>query len=39
MRPLAQASQGLFSSVNYVLTDMDETLTFRGRLSAATYGH
>ena len=38
MRPLAQASQGLFSSVNYVLTDMDETLTFRGRLSAATYG-
>lgn len=37
MRPLALASQGLFSSVQYVLTDMDETLTFRGRLSAATY--
>lgn len=37
MRPLAQASQAIFSSVKYVLTDMDETLTFRGRLSAATY--
>lgn len=37
MSPLAQAPANLFSAVRFVLTDMDETLTYRGRLSAATY--
>lgn len=37
MKPLEQAEDGAFSSVRFVLTDMDETLTFRGRLHATTY--
>ncbi|MBG0808297.1 HAD family hydrolase, partial [Methylosinus sp. H3A] len=37
MRPLAEADISAFRSVRFVLTDMDETLTFRGRLGARTY--
>ncbi|CAH1673772.1 hypothetical protein [Chelatococcus asaccharovorans] len=37
MRPLAEAEISAFRSVRFVLTDMDETLTDRGRLSARTY--
>lgn len=37
MKPLAQAKAGEFSGVRFVLTDMDETLTYRGRLHANTY--
>jgi HAD superfamily hydrolase (TIGR01484 family) len=37
MRPLEQADAKEFASVRFVLTDMDETLTFHGRLRAATY--
>jgi len=37
MRPLAQAEEKEFASVRFVLTDMDETLTYQGRLHAATY--
>lgn len=37
MRPLCAAAPGTFRAVRFVLTDMDETLTFRGRLSARTY--
>jgi len=37
MRPLSQADPTTFSGVRFLLTDMDETLTFRGRLSARTY--
>ncbi|KAA9000706.1 HAD-IIB family hydrolase [Affinibrenneria salicis] len=37
MLPLSLASNKVFSSVKYVLTDMDETLTLRGRLAAKTY--
>lgn len=37
MRPLASADSAQFKSVRFVLTDMDETLTYRGRLAAATY--
>lgn len=36
MRPLHEAADDEFASVRFVLTDMDETLTFHGRL-AATY--
>jgi HAD superfamily hydrolase (TIGR01484 family) len=35
--PLAQAPASTFSGVRFVLTDMDETLTYRGRLAADTY--
>jgi trehalose-6-phosphatase len=37
MRPLRNAPQGQFSKVKYVLTDVDDTLTYRGKLSARTY--
>lgn len=37
MLALSLASNEVFSSVKYVLTDMDETLTFRGRLSSRIY--
>jgi HAD superfamily hydrolase (TIGR01484 family) len=37
MKDLALAPSSTFASVRCVLTDMDETLTYRGRLSARTY--
>ncbi len=37
MQSLSLATPETFRSVRFVLTDMDETLTFQGRLSAATY--
>jgi hypothetical protein len=37
MEPLARAPADLFTEIRFVLTDMDETLTFEGRLSAETY--
>lgn len=37
MRPLAQFVSADFADVDFVLTDMDDTLTYRSRLSAATY--
>jgi HAD superfamily hydrolase (TIGR01484 family) len=37
MTPLNLAPAGVFKSVRFVLTDMDETLTFDGRLAASTY--
>lgn len=37
MQPLALAPADTFSSVRFLLTDMDETLTHRGRLAAQTY--
>jgi HAD superfamily hydrolase (TIGR01484 family) len=37
MRDLATAAPSTFAGVRFVLTDMDETLTYRGRLSARTY--
>lgn len=37
MRALSEAATTEFQSVRFVLTDMDETLTYRGRLAAATY--
>ncbi|KWC92262.1 HAD-IIB family hydrolase [Burkholderia cepacia] len=37
MQPLSLAPADTFSSVRFLLTDMDETLTHRGRLSARTY--
>lgn len=37
MHPLAQSVSADFAGVEFVLTDMDDTLTHRGRLSAATY--
>ena len=37
MRDLMQAPRDTFRSVRFVLTDMDETLTHHGRLSARTY--
>ena len=37
MQFLQQRPPGRFRGVRFVLTDMDETLTYRGRLSAATY--
>ena len=38
MIPLAEADRSVFRSVRFVLTDMDETLTYQGRLAAETYG-
>ncbi len=38
MKDLALAPRSTFAGVRFVLTDMDETLTYRGRLSARTYG-
>ncbi len=37
MRPLAQSVSADFAGTQFVLTDMDDTLTYRGRLSAKTY--
>jgi HAD superfamily hydrolase (TIGR01484 family) len=37
MQPLASAPLATFAGVRFVLTDMDETLTYRGRLSARSY--
>src|ERR1700687_5317985 len=37
MKGLSLASRSTFARVRFVLTDMDETLTYRGRLSARTY--
>jgi hypothetical protein len=37
MRALSQADASEFAGVKFVLTDMDDTLTFRGRLAARTY--
>lgn len=37
MSPLALAPDDVFRAVRFVLTDMDETLTFKGRLAASTY--
>jgi len=38
MEPLASADFSDLAQIRFVLTDMDETLTFHGRLAAATYG-
>lgn len=37
LRPLAKAPAAALVRVRFVLTDMDDTLTHRGRLSARTY--
>lgn len=37
MRSLSEAAANEFSKVRFVLTDMDETLTYQGRLPAETY--
>ncbi|ACB95837.1 HAD-IIB family hydrolase [Beijerinckia indica] len=37
MKDLATADRTIFTSVRFVLTDMDETLTYKGRLAARTY--
>jgi HAD superfamily hydrolase (TIGR01484 family) len=37
LRPLAEGDISEFRNIRFVLTDMDETLTFRGRLGARTY--
>ncbi len=37
MQPLFTAADSEFDSVRFVLIDMDETLTYQGRLAAATY--
>jgi HAD superfamily hydrolase (TIGR01484 family) len=37
MKDLALAPRSAFAGVRFVLTDIDETLTYRGRLSARTY--
>jgi hypothetical protein len=37
MKDLATAARNEFAGVRFVLTDMDETLTFQGRLPAQTY--
>jgi hypothetical protein len=37
MRPLAQLSPAAFAGVDFVLTDMDDTLTYQGKLPAKTY--
>ncbi|MCE6076404.1 HAD hydrolase family protein [Agrobacterium vitis] len=37
MQPLEQAETSTFRDVRFVLTDMDETLTYQGRLAASTY--
>ncbi|GLK82589.1 hypothetical protein [Ancylobacter defluvii] len=37
MTPLSDADPARFGSVRFVLTEMDETLTFRRRLAARTY--
>ncbi|QTF09119.1 HAD-IIB family hydrolase [Brenneria izadpanahii] len=37
MKPIDQADPSTFKDVRFVLTDMDETLTYQGRLAAETY--
>nr|WP_279627239.1 hypothetical protein [Kosakonia pseudosacchari] len=37
MKPLGNAHSETFRAVQFVLTDMDETLTYKGKLAAATY--
>ncbi|NDL62013.1 HAD-IIB family hydrolase [Acerihabitans arboris] len=37
MQPLSTAPANVFRSVRFILTDMDETLTYQGRLAASTY--
>lgn len=37
MRDLVEADSSTFRGVRFVLTDMDETLTYQGRLAARTY--
>lgn len=37
MRPLHERAPGTLADIRFVLTDMDETLTWQGRLAAATY--
>lgn len=37
MRPLSDAHENEFSKVSFVLTDVDDTLTYCGKLSARTY--
>ncbi len=37
MRSLAECALENFKEIRFVLTDMDETLTFKGRLAAQTY--
>jgi HAD superfamily hydrolase (TIGR01484 family) len=37
MRNIKLAPPDLFAQIQFVLTDMDETLTFKGRLQARTY--
>jgi HAD superfamily hydrolase (TIGR01484 family) len=37
VRPLTEAPPSALQKVRFVLTDMGDTLTFRGRLSSATY--
>ncbi|NLS68211.1 HAD-IIB family hydrolase [Bradyrhizobium brasilense] len=37
MENLAIAPRSTFADIRFVLTDMDETLTYRGRMSARTY--
>jgi HAD superfamily hydrolase (TIGR01484 family) len=37
MRPLSEFAASSRRGIGFVLTDMDDTLTFRGRLSAETY--
>ncbi|MEW6644921.1 MAG: HAD-IIB family hydrolase [Pseudomonadota bacterium] len=37
MPPLSAAAKSTFAGVRVVLTDMDDTLTFKGRLAARTY--
>ena len=37
MKDLSLASRSTFAGVRFVLTDVDETLTYRGPLSARTY--
>lgn len=37
MQQLVEAGPAPFRNVRFVLTDMDETLTYKGRLSAETY--
>jgi hypothetical protein len=37
IRPLTNYTPDTFTSIRFVLTDMDEALTHRGRLAANTY--
>jgi hydroxymethylpyrimidine pyrophosphatase-like HAD family hydrolase len=37
MQPLSDAANDTFLRTKYVLTDIDDTLTFRGKLAAQTY--